>query len=101
MVKVIKNEEKPETKEILAEAIVNIGKAVGRLKDNKLNRRGIVVLLQDATHYPKRTIGIFLMRYRGLKDGIVNNNFGAVELESSGKKILWLTAFALKSLCKR
>jgi len=56
MVKVIKNEEKPETKEILAEAIVNIGKAVGRLKDNKLNRRGIVVLLQDATHYPKRTI---------------------------------------------
>lgn len=41
------------------------------------------------------------MRYRGLKDGIVNNNFGAVELESSGKKILWLTAFALKSLCKR
>lgn len=45
----VKKSEPPESTEILAEAIVRIGDAVTILNKNGLNRRAIVVLIQDAT----------------------------------------------------
>jgi hypothetical protein len=46
----------PETKEILAEAIVRIGDSINFLNSNGLNKRAIVVLLQDYTRLPKKQI---------------------------------------------
>jgi hypothetical protein len=46
-VRVIKNEEKPETPEILAEAIISIGKGFEALSQTKLTNRAIVTLLMD------------------------------------------------------
>ena len=59
-IKIKKNEEKPESKEILAEAITRISEALEKLAENDLNEQAIVVLLQDMTppigSYPKRKI---------------------------------------------
>ena len=55
-VTVKKSEEKPESTEILAEAIVNIGAAFVSLQKSGLNRKAIVLLLQDATKLPRRDI---------------------------------------------
>jgi hypothetical protein len=55
-VRVVHPEEKPVPKEILAEAIVNIGKAAAQLQGSGLNRRAIVVLLQDYTKLSKTDI---------------------------------------------
>lgn len=41
------DEEKPVTQEVLAEAIVNIGKATNKLLASGINQRAIVVLLHD------------------------------------------------------
>ncbi len=46
-VKVKQDEEKPVEKEVLAEAIVNIGKATNRLIASGINKRAIIVLLHD------------------------------------------------------
>lgn len=46
----------PETKEILAEAIVRVGTAVNFLNSNGLNRKAVVLLLHDATKVPKKEI---------------------------------------------
>lgn len=54
-VKVVKSDP-PETREILAEAIVRLGDAVKQLDNSGLNRRAIVLLLQDATKLSKRDI---------------------------------------------
>ncbi len=59
-IKIKKNEENPESKEILAEAIVNIGAASKKLLASGLNRDAIVVLLHDATKISKRDINIIL-----------------------------------------
>jgi hypothetical protein len=59
-VKVVKSDP-PESKEILAEAIVRIGDAAERLRrDGGLNKRAIIILLQDATKVPKRDIAAIL-----------------------------------------
>lgn len=50
----------PETKEILAEAIVRIGDNVKKLSDSGLNRKAVVLLLHDATKVSKRDIGAIL-----------------------------------------
>ncbi len=55
-VKVVHPEGKPVPKEILAEAIVNIGKAAKQLQDSGLNKRAIVVLIQDYTKLSKSDI---------------------------------------------
>lgn len=54
-VRVVKSDP-PETTEILAEAIVRLGDAVKKLDASGLNRKAIVLLLQDATKVPKRDI---------------------------------------------
>jgi hypothetical protein len=55
-VKVIKNAEKPESKEILAEAIVRIGKAFDDLRKSGLNEQAIVVLIHHETKVSMRDI---------------------------------------------
>jgi len=46
-IKVIKNEEKPETPEILAEAIINIGEGMKALLNSRLSQRALITLLLD------------------------------------------------------
>lgn len=48
-IKIVKNAEKPESKEILAEAIVRIGKAMDDLSKSGLNERAIVALINFET----------------------------------------------------
>lgn len=48
-VKVIKNEEKPETPEVLAASIIAISKAFETLTSQGLTQRGIVTLLKGMT----------------------------------------------------
>ena len=48
-IKVVKNEDKPETTEILAEAIVRIGSAMKQLENSGLNEHAIRVLIQHET----------------------------------------------------
>jgi len=50
----------PETKEILAKAIVSIGKAADKLLLSGLNKRAVLVLLQAETKLPQRDIKIVL-----------------------------------------
>jgi hypothetical protein len=50
----------PETPEILAEAIVRIGAGFATLEKSGLNRRAIVLLLQDYTKVGKRDIELIL-----------------------------------------
>lgn len=61
-VKVIKNEEKPETPEILAESIIHISKGFERLTAQGLTRNAIVVLLQGmpGTYISKLSIETIL-----------------------------------------
>ena len=59
-IKVIKNEEVPESTEILAEAIVRIGENMEKLQKNGLNRRAIIALLYDYTKVSKRDIETIL-----------------------------------------
>lgn len=46
-IKVIKNEEKPETPEILAEALIQIGKGFEAFSNSRLTQRAIITLLLD------------------------------------------------------
>jgi len=59
-IKIIKNKEKPEPTEILAEAVIRIGENMEKLQNNGLNKKAIVVLLKDATQLPKRDIELVL-----------------------------------------
>ena len=52
----VKKSEQPESTEILAEAIVNIGKATKKLTDSRLNREAIVILIQAKTKINRATI---------------------------------------------
>lgn len=54
-VQVVKSDP-PESKEILAEAIVRIGDAVAKLNASGLNKKAIVLLLNDATKVNKTEI---------------------------------------------
>ena len=58
-VKVVKSDP-PESTEILAEAIVSIGRASERLLSSGINKRAVIVLLQDITKLPKGNIKIVL-----------------------------------------
>jgi phenylpyruvate tautomerase PptA (4-oxalocrotonate tautomerase family) len=50
----------PVEKAVLAEAIVALGEAVQKLDRSGLNRKAIVILLQDITKLPRTTIEIVL-----------------------------------------
>lgn len=56
----VKKSDPPESKEILAESIVKLGKALDELNKSKLNKRAILILLQDATKLPKRDIELII-----------------------------------------
>jgi hypothetical protein len=67
-IKVVKNAEKPESKEILAEAIVRIGKAMDDLTKSGLNERAIVALINFETKIGLgdiRTVLAALKKLRG------------------------------------
>lgn len=66
-VKVNKNPEKPETTEILAEAIVRISEGFEKLQDSGLNEEAIIVLLHDRSKISKRDITVVLQNLRTLK----------------------------------
>lgn len=55
-VKVTKSKDQPESKEILAEAIVKISESLDSLQRSGLNKNAIIVLLQAATKLPQRDI---------------------------------------------
>ena len=65
-VKVVKSDP-PETKEILAEAIVRIGEALLALQASGLNQRAIIVLLQAETRLPRSDIKLVLDSLARLK----------------------------------
>jgi hypothetical protein len=46
-IKVIKNEENPETPEVLAASIIQIGSAFEKLLNTELTERAVVALLKD------------------------------------------------------
>lgn len=52
----VKKSDPPETKEILAEAIVSIGKATNKLMASGLNKHAVIVLIQAQTKLPQRDI---------------------------------------------
>lgn len=66
-VKVVKNEDKLESKEILAEAIVRIGASLDALSKSGLNEHAIIVLIQAETKISQRDIRTVLGALRKLK----------------------------------
>lgn len=66
-IKIVKNEEKPEPTEILAEAVIRIGENMAKLEESGLNRRAIVALVYDYTKLPKRDIELVLDSLSKLK----------------------------------
>ena len=67
-IKVVKDAENPEPKEILAAAIIKIGEAADALRKSGLNEDAIVILLHAKTTVPKRDIKVIfdgLRRMRG------------------------------------
>lgn len=66
-VKINKTEGNPESKEILAQAIVRIGDAMEKLKESGMNDYGIRVLLQHETKLPMRDIKLVIDSMRKLK----------------------------------
>jgi hypothetical protein len=72
-IKVIKNQEKPEPTEVLAEAIIRMGEAADKLKSSGLNETAIIVLLHDATKLPKRDIKLVLDSMRKLRSWYCRN----------------------------
>lgn len=57
----------PESKEILAAAIVRISESLTELRHSGLNEKAIVVLVHDATKIAKRDILRVLFALRQLK----------------------------------
>jgi hypothetical protein len=72
-IKVVKNTEQPESTEILAEAIVRIGEAMEKLKQNGLNDKAILVLIHDYTNLPKRDIKLVFDSLRKLRGWYCRN----------------------------
>ena len=56
----IQKSDPPESKVILAEAIVNIGKSAKKLSQSGINEKGVIVLLHDGTKLPKKTIKLVI-----------------------------------------
>jgi len=58
----------PESKQVLAKAIVDIGRAAKRLHLSGLNQKGVIALLHDGTKVPKGTIKTVLDGMRQLEN---------------------------------
>lgn len=56
----VKKSEPPETKEILAEAIISLGKAANKLQASGINKKAVIILLQAHTKLPQRDIKLIL-----------------------------------------
>lgn len=67
MVKVIKNQDKPETTEILAEAVIKIGESMDKLYSSGMNKKAIIVLIANDTKLGKGTIETVLDSLKTLK----------------------------------
>lgn len=59
-IKIVKNIEKPEPTEVLAEAVIRIGENMEKLQKSGLNSRAIEALIYDYTKVPKRDIKLVL-----------------------------------------
>ena len=59
-IKIVKNIEKPESTEILAETVIRIGENMEKLQKSGLNRRAIIALLRDATGLGKGDIELVI-----------------------------------------
>ena len=59
-IQVVQPEEEDVPQPILAEAIVQIGKAMKKLRDSGINEAGVVALLKDATGMTKKSIRTIL-----------------------------------------
>jgi len=66
-VSVKKNAEKPESTEILAEAIIRIGQGFEKLKQSGVNERAILVLVADHSGVGKTEIRKVLDSLRQLR----------------------------------
>ena len=66
-IKIKKNEDKPESKEILAEAIIKISDGFMALIHSGLNREAIVTLLHHKTKVNRRDIDAVLTGLQRLK----------------------------------
>ena len=66
-IKVVKNAEAPEPREVLAEAIVRIGEAAEALRKSGLNENAIAILLHAKTAVSMRDIRTVLSGLRQLK----------------------------------
>ena len=66
-IKVVKNKEKPEPINILAEAIIKIGNNFEALSQSGLNREAIIILIHDHSKVSKRDISIVLENLRLMK----------------------------------
>lgn len=63
----VKKSDPPESKEVLAESIVNIGKACEKLHNSGLNEEAIIILLHDKTRIGKKDIKTILDGLRRLE----------------------------------
>ncbi len=63
----VKKSDPPESKEVLASAIVKISKALEDLQRSGLNEEAIIVLLRDKTKVGKRDIQIIFNGLRRMK----------------------------------
>lgn len=63
----VKKSDPPETKEVLADAIVRISEGFEKLQKSGLNERAIIALLHDATKIGKPAIRDVLAGLRQLK----------------------------------
>lgn len=59
-VKVVQDDEKPVSKEVLAQAIVDIAAAGKRLAAAKLNRKAVVLLLAHSSGVNRTEVGLVL-----------------------------------------
>ena len=62
----VRKSDPPESKEILAEAIIRISAGMQALQASGLDQEAIVILLQAKTHLPKRDIALVLNSLRRL-----------------------------------
>lgn len=69
-IKIVKNEENPETPEVLADAIIRIANAFEKLMSQELKQEALVALLKEMpgmTTVGKRDIALILTNLKRLK----------------------------------
>lgn len=64
---VVTNEENPEPVEIIAQAIIDIDAAFKKVRESRLTRRALVVLIHDRCRLPQKDINAVLDSVEFLK----------------------------------